>query len=283
MKFILNGKLVSPDQAVVPVDSRAVSYGDGCFDTLRSYRGRFLMLDRHLERMTGAMNYLGMDAAAFPHGQTFRKHLDRLLAANDLEHEQAMVRTQVWREGGRGYHISEPSAVSWFTKAASLPDIPDFVALKKVETRRIPVACVNPRYKLSNGVNYIIARREASQHEADDALMLTTDGFISETTIANLFWYRDGVIYTPSDDCDLLPGITRDIVMELVENMNNVKLETGTYGFDVLKHAETAWICNSLREIVPVERVDDISFDTDHSLIKEIQDHFAAFREKHLA
>src|SRR5699024_4498907 len=90
--------------------------------------------------------------------------------------------------------------------------------LATVETKRISADALPSIYKFSNGINYIIAANEAAEKGADDALMQTINGKISETTIANIFWIKDEKIFTPSTACDLMPGITRNAVINLAEN-----------------------------------------------------------------
>jgi len=280
--IILNGKLKPGDRPYVSISSRAVSYGDGCFETFRSYQGKFLALDQHVKRLNGALNYLGMKTKFEISEEKIRKESTELLQENHLDDKQALVRIQCWREGKRGYHTSADNPVSYAVSVSPLPDIPKSITLAKVETRRIPASALNPSYKLSNGINYIRARREASEQNADDALMLNTRGFISETTIANIFWIKNQHVFTPNIECDILPGITRGIFNNLVRLESNKTIIKGKFTISDIENAEAAFICNSLREMVPVRSLDNVDFDPDHAFIQVLKKLYEVYRDQHL-
>lgn len=282
MWTIVNDRLMEADTPVLPVESRAVSYGDGCFETLRSYAGRFLSWSAHMDRLRGAMAYLGMPVTGFPDVDALREKTVHLLRKNDLVDKDAVVRLQVWREGGRGYKTDPAAAVSWAVQTGALPVSPAAIKLATVPTCRIPASAVDPRFKLSNGINYIRAAREAAAQGADDALMRTVDGWISETTIANIFWVSGNIVYTPSEACDLLPGITREILIRLIRDEGAFRLESGTYKMDKLAEAEAVWVCNSLREMVPVAAVGDRVFNPDHAVIVQLQQAFDEYKTRNL-
>lgn len=282
MWTIVNDRLMEADTPVLPVESRAVSYGDGCFETLRSYAGRFLDWRAHAARLHGAMAYLGMPVTGLPEVDALREKTVHLLRKNDLVDKDAVVRLQVWREGGRGYNTDPAAAVSWAVQTGALPEFTDVVKLALVPTCRIPASAVDPRFKLSNGINYIRAAREAAAQGADDALMRTVDGWISETTIANIFWVEGNTIYTPSEACDLLPGITREILIRLIRDEGAFRLDSGAYTMAELAEAEAVWVCNSLREMVPAVAVGGRVFNPEHAVIRKLQNAFEEYKKRNL-
>ncbi len=278
---IVDGELIAADAPAVPVTARGLSYGDGCFETLRSYGGRFLHLDRHLQRLRRGLDYLEMN---MPESLSFgnaRKMTEQLLRANGMEKEDAVIRIQAWRTGGRGYRIPKDSRVHIAMTVSKLPTVTDAIVLASVSVRRIPSEALPSRYKLSNNINYIKAMSEAAGKKADDALMQTTAGYVSETTIANIFWLREGRLFTPSEECDLLPGITRSIVMDLADE-SGIPEEEGRYPLHSLQEADAAFACNSVRELVPVSRIDNVTFDTAHPQLKKLQEAYREYREGHL-
>ena len=277
--IIYNGTVHKAGELLVTAESRAVWYGDGCFETIRSYKGTFLRLDLHLERLFGGMEYLGMALPAGFEAGTVKEEILRLLEKNGLLDSAALARIQVWRKGGRGFDVSSRDGSCYAISVFMLPELPETARLATVSTRRIPASAVNPRYKLSNSINYIRASTEAAGRHADDALMLTTGGVISETTMANIFWIKNGTVYTPSDKCDILPGITRSLIIKVVAELDDVRLETGEFPPTALFEAEAVWICNSVKELVPVASVDEYKFALSHPLYERIHSSFLNYRD----
>ena len=280
--IIVNGEFYPEGEKLIPAGARAVRYGDGCFETLRGYQGQFLKLEAHLERLEKGLKYLDILSPLKLEKSDVKSLFLDLLQKNGLDHQDAVVRLQVWRNGKRGFSVPSDAGAGYAISATPLPQIPSSVVLATVPTRRIPSEALDPNFKLSNSINYIRAASEASRLGADDALMLTTDQYVAETTIANIFWLRDGRVFTPSKSCDILPGITRDLLMEQIVAMND-PLETGKFELWELLKAETAWICNSLREIVPVQSLDDQTYNTGHPMLAELKDRFNTIKDKQLS
>lgn len=279
----LNGDLIDAGQPALSPENRGLWYGDGCFDTLRSYSGKFLHLDDHIQRLRDALEYLELRVPDLLEKNELRNQLHELLSKNRLEKEDSLVRIQFWREGGRGYKMPDDGHFGYLITADPISIKKEPVKLITSSIRRIPSASLNPRFKLSNGINYIKASAEAQKKDADDALMLTIQDYISETTISNLFWFSDETVYTPSSECDILPGITREIVVELVEEELDLPLIEGQFQREDLERAETVWICNSVRELLPVKTIDGMHFSTTHAFFEELTSAFESYKEEHLA
>lgn len=280
-KLIFDGRFINTEEAVIPAVSRGLMYGDGCFETLRSYHGNFLHLEKHLQRFSQGAIFLGFKLPDFFLGDQLKSSIVKLLQENELLEKDAVIRFQLWRKGGRGYDVVEPSPAHFTVTASALPTVKDSVTLAFVDTRRIPEASLPSEYKLSNNINYITAAREASGKEADDALMLTIGDYISETTIANLFWTKDDIIYTPSEDCDLLPGITRNVLINICRKIGfNVK--EGKYTPREIMDAEAVWMCNSVREIVSVSQIEQEAFETNHPIVKSLGKEFEGYKKQRL-
>lgn len=271
---MFNGEILPEDHVALSPVNRGVMYGDGCFDTLRSYKGKFLLLQSHFEVFSFGLEYLGIKTP-FP-ADEFRSLITSLLKSNDRLDKEVIVRTQCWRKGGRGYRTHEEEC-DWMITLLELPERVDQYSLATVRERTIPNESLNRNFKLSNGLNFIIAARQARQQGADDALMLTTKGEVSETTIANLFWIKDGVIFTPSEKCDLYPGITREL-MKMVISISGYTLKEGEFTPEHLSEAEAVFATNSVREIIPVSRIDNSDLKTDHPVLTDLIHKFAEFK-----
>lgn len=280
--IVFDGEIVKTDTPVVPAISRGLMYGDGVFETVRIYKAQTFFLSEHLERLIRGLDILGITAPDEVEIDNLRPLILNLLKKDQLLQNDAIVRLQVWRGGRRGYLPDEESRLHFSIAASACPDTFSNPNLAIVDQRRIPSESLPPDVKFTNGINYILASREAVGKGGDDALMLTTDGWISETTIANIFWIKGQTVFTPSVNCDILPGITRDIFIRLIDNHEEWELRKGQFLLDDLLNAEAAWICNSVREFLPVKKVDSYSFNAEHKLLDELKAQFHQFREVNL-
>ncbi len=277
--ILYNGQILPESEVTIFPVNRGMMYGDGCFDTLTGYQGRFLHLEEHFDRLKQGAGYLGMDVDFDL--ASFRSKLQELLSANSMEHEDAVLRVQCWREGGRGYYTDSRKA-AWLTTCSARQENAEPLRLATASVRAIPPEALARKYKLSNGLNYIQAAREARSLGADDALMLTVNGVVSETSVANIFWVKDSTVYTPSEECDLLPGITRKILIGLIREMKDTQLEEGRFTPDAVLRADAVWCSNSVREILAVQSLDEQRFDPDHACIRELRSHFKAYKSQNL-
>lgn len=278
--IVFNGQLILADQVSVSVQSRGLMYGDGCFESFRAYKGKFLKLEEHFNRMIAGVRYLGLEVHfGF---EDFKHRLIELLEINSLMDKDALLRVQCWREGQKGYFTTS-KATSWIAVSTPIDEIDRVLKLATVSVRAIPSEALERKYKLSNGLNYIQAAREAHTLGANDALMLTMDGYISETTVANLFWLKEDIIFTPSEDCDLLPGVTRNLLIELIRKQPGYSLKAAKYKVEHIKSADAVWATNSVREIVPVSSIDEVFFDLFHPFIQSLNKRFELYKMRNLS
>ena len=239
----INGTLFPEEQASLPATSRAVFYGDGCFETLVSYKGKFLHFEDHFARLQSGLKYLEMNLDLTK--DQLKSEVQKLLEKNELEGEDSVVRIQCYREGHSGYFdISDRSG--FIISNRSIPERSESLNLKTVSIPAIPSAALERKVKLSNSINYIKAVQEAKKKGGDDGLMVTVDSKISETTISNIFWIKGSQVFTPSVNCDLLPGVTRSILIELINQDLELELIEGAFGLEDIYSAEAVFFTNSV-------------------------------------
>jgi len=274
-----NGEILQEKEVRVSPLNRGMMYGDGCFETFRSYAGKFLGYDLHFTRLADAFEYLSMD---LPFDRDYLKsRIRELISRNKLDVVDSMIRVQCWRKGGRGYK-TESRECEWIITAGQISD--RFSHPSKLVTTKIPVLpskALSRDFKLSNGLNYIVASDEATKENADDVVMLTMEGFVSETTIANIFFGIGSHIFTPSVDCDLLPGVTRELAIQAIKE-SGFQIEEGKYLMEDLMAADFVFTTNSISEIRPVQSINNINFDTHHSLLKKLHSLFEEFKLRNL-
>ncbi|HAH51563.1 MAG TPA: hypothetical protein DCL80_10000 [Balneola sp.] len=276
----INGTLVLEEEASLPATSRALSYGDGCFETLVSYKSKFLHFEDHFARLQSGLKYLEMNLDLTK--DLLKSEVQKLLKKNELEDEDSVVRIQCYREGSSGYfNISDRSG--FIISNSPIPERGESLNLKTVSIPTIPSIALERKVKLSNSINYIKAAQEAKKKGGDDALMLTIDKRISETTISNIFWVKGNQVFTPSVNCDLLPGVTRSILIALINQDSELELIEGLFGLEDIYSAEAVFCTNSVMEMKPVSRIDDFSYKTDHSIVEKLKDDFKVYKEKLLS
>ncbi len=274
-----NGAILPEQEVLLSPLNRGMMYGDGCFETLKSYAGRFLDFNAHYLRLQKAHTYLGIDFK-FSKSELLQT-IAVLLKVNNLENDEAIIRFQSWRIGTRGYKTKSEQS-DWIISIYEIKNKSyNPLHLITAKTRVIPSKALSRSVKLSNGLNYIIAAREAEQQRVDDALMLTIDEYVSETTISNIFWGKENIFFTPSIESELLPGITRKLILKIIEK-NNFTVEEGLYHIDDIKKAEFAFTTNSISEIRAIQSLDQTQFDINHPQLIRLKSLFEALKKERL-
>ncbi|WP_284009807.1 aminotransferase class IV [Haloarcula pelagica] len=270
MQYHVDGRLVPADEATVSVRDRGFMYGDAAFETLRVYGGDPFEWAAHRERLQRTAETLGFGAAV---PDDLRERVDETLAANDLE--EAYVKLSVTRGVQPGKLTPDPDVDPTVVVICSaLPPggrdsepVWDGPAdLQTVRTRRIPSESLPADTKTHNYLNGILARLELQRaapdgDAADEALVRDIDGTVVEGATSNLFFVADDALRTPSADLDLLPGVTRGVVVELARE-EGFPVEEGSYTLDDVRDADEAFLTNSTWEVRPVGTVDGIDVGT---------------------
>lgn len=261
MWIFLNDRFVRKADALISVFDHGFLYGDGVYETLRSYGSHIFLMREHLRRLYRSADLIGLtiplEEAAWP----------PILA-------EAMQRNNVGQPGRDAYlriTISRGSGDIGLDPA--LCNVPTIVVLAKplsrpaehlymtgvdlvtATIRRNHPSALSPQIKSLNFLNNILAKRDAIKAKAFDAIMLNPAGELAECTTSNLFLVRHGRLLTPSIDCGILDGLTRDLVLELARR-NSIESEEGRFLPGVLREAEEGFITNTSSEILPVRSID---------------------------
>lgn len=258
MWIYLNDRFVDRQEAVVSVFDHGFLYGDGIYETLRAYGGRIFMLQQHLARLQRSGHLIGLDLP-IPE-KDWPALLNEAIRRNGLT--DAYLRITVSRgEGAIGLDpglCKRPTVVIVALPLQSYPPhlFREGVKLIISRVRRNLAAALPPRIKSLNFLNNILAKQEALQSGAFDALMLNVEGHVTESTTSNLFFVRTGRLCTPSIGCGILDGITRDVVLLLAQE-HGIPVEEGTYTVEALRQAEECFLTNTSMEIMPACQIDN--------------------------
>jgi len=289
MWVFLNDRFVRKEEAVVSVFDHGFLYGDGVYETLRSYGTRIFMRDQHLARLRRSAESIGL-TIPIPDVE-WPKLLHEAMRRNEVgtDHADAYLRITVSR--GEGEIGLDPAlcprpTVVIMTKALHPPSaqlLRDGVSLTVAQTRRNLPAALSPQIKSTNFLNNILAKREAIAAGTFDSLFLNWRDELTECTISNLFFISDGTVHTPALDCGILDGITRSIIMTLAAE-EDLPVREGYYHLTDLRKAEECFLTNTSMEVMPVSRVETYTIGDGRPgpLTRRLQARFAASRTRFL-
>jgi aminodeoxychorismate lyase len=252
MVFI-NGKFLSEAGAVVPVNDRGFMYGDGLFETMRVLNGKPFRFAQHLERMTRGADFLKIKPPFAP--KKLEKFAVQLIEQNKMP--DAMLRVMLTRgPGERGYGFSgesQPTVVMTLHAAPSLEKTIEWNLI--TSSFRIPAADPLSSFKTTSKILHVMARAEAAEKGADEALLVNTNGEVAETAGGNLFWVYDDKICTVPTGRGVLPGITRAIVLEICQAMG-LQTSKRVIKPEALRNSRGIFVTQSALGIVPVSVFD---------------------------
>lgn len=279
----LNGRIIKQDEALIPANNSALYYGTGCFETFPVENSAFFKLKEHINRLNRGMAYLSVNKVDTLTVDQIRNDTLQLIKKNQLEQEKVKVRIQFSLMEESGYSESkDPGYFLMITVSKASAPVKSLKA-KVAGTRVVPASSRPTDLKLSNMLHYRQAWREAKSAGMDDAILLTVDDFLAETSIGNLFWKNGNEIYTPSADCDILPGIMRNSVIDILTNKMSLKVNEGKYPLNELKTSETVWMTNSLREVQEISGVDGQKFETDQPFLKQLKNRLKEYKAEHFS
>src|SRR5262245_25914049 len=251
MVVFLNGQFLPEAQAVVPVNDRGFLLGDGLFETMRVFKGRPFRMAQHLERMVRGADFLKIKIPLTP--KELQKTAEELIAKNQMP--DSVLRVTLTRgPGKRGYSIDgadKPTLVMSLHPCQPVdPTNPPRWALA-TSSFRIPASDTLSSFKTTSKLVQVAARAEAESKNADDALLINTNGEVAETAGANLFWIYHDKVCTTTTGRGVLPGITRAVVLEICQVLG---LETNKRVIkpEALKNADAIFLTQSALGIITV-------------------------------
>jgi len=246
-----NGDFMPTDKVAISPFNRGLLYGDGVFETLRAYSGRVFRLEQHLIRMHEGQQVLRIEPNREAHG--IERAINELIKHNNLS--DAVLRISVFRGDGEGPEPPDglQSAILISAKPFNTYRAEDYATGFRaylVSMRRSSYSPLS-RIKSLNYLDNILARLEAREHNAQEALLLNTLGWVAEGATSNVFIIKGKKLITPPVDAGILPGITRAAVLEIAESLN-LQAREETFSPEELLRADEAFLTNSLMEIMPL-------------------------------
>jgi branched-chain amino acid aminotransferase len=259
----VNGRVFDEENAVISVFDHGFLYGEGVYETLRTYNGQSFLFDRHMRRLRTSAGMLALDV---PLGDAeidarFRETM-RAAGLGESTGREAYIRILVTR--GIGELTYDPAAcptpsIVIIVKPNVAPSRDAFehgVKVALVPIVRNHPDTVNPRIKSNNLINNALAMQEAFRRGAFEGVMRNYKGELAECTQSNLFIVKNGIALTPPLDAGLLPGITREFLFEVGAEVG-ITVRDAVLRDDDLFGADEAFLTSTTREAVPIVQVDD--------------------------
>ncbi len=260
----VNGRVFDQEHAAISVFDHGFLYGEGVYETLRTYNGEPFLFDRHMRRLRNSAAMLAL-TVPLSNEEIDARFRDTMHAAGLGESgREAYLRILVTR--GVGELTYDPAACatpSIVVIAKEHVDPPataydDGVTVALVGIVRNHPDSVNPLIKSNNLLNNALAMQEAFRRKAFEGVMRNYRGELAECTTANLFIVKHGVALTPPLDAGLLAGITREFVFEVGQAAGIPVREHVLHDADLLG-ADEAFLTSTTRELVPIVQVDDLT------------------------
>jgi branched-chain amino acid aminotransferase len=255
----VNGRITPASEAVIPVYDHGFLYGEGVYETLRTYNRIPFLLDRHTRRLRASAGFIQLDVPFDDAG--LARAIDGTMAAAGLSGE-AYIRVLLTRGVGElTYDVRATPTPSLVIIVKPLEEPPARVIQEGIRISLVPIlrnhpGSVNPIIKSNNLLNNVLAMQEAYRRGAEEALMCNYRGELSECAQSNFFLVRGGVALTPKSEAGLLEGLTRGFLFEVGSECGIEVRDATLYPAD-LETAEEAFITSTTRELNPVVSIDD--------------------------
>jgi len=255
LKINFNGNI--EEDPHISVFDHGFLFGDSVYEVVTTLNNKPLFLDAHLNRLTNSANGISL---VIPYDKNwFVQEVNRTLeVAGNVE---SYIRIVVTRGVGDididPSSCHDPNVLIYVAPGKGYPqdNYSKGINIALVSVKRNPKEALNPGIKTGNYLNNVLAKIEANKLGAKDALMLSPAGFLTECTTSNIFLVQEGRILTPSLDCGILPGITRDVVIQLAGE-NGFPVEEGQWPPETLEKAEEIFITGTVKKIMPVTQLD---------------------------
>ncbi len=248
----LNGALVSPEDAVVSVDDRGFLFGDAIYEVVRSYSGRLWCFERHMNRLARSLAEVDMgevDVAAI--GRAIRE----TYAASELP--DALVYLQVTRGvAPRAHHYTRGMTPTVLITVRDItPGLSSFdpagmpaITAPDMRWRRCDI-------KSTNLLANILAKTRAHNEGACEAILVHPDGYVTEGSSTSVFWARGGKLGTSPLGPEILPSISRGVVVEIAQD-ESLPLVEEHVALEQFRKADEIFLASTTPEVCPIITLD---------------------------
>jgi D-alanine transaminase len=251
----LNGQYLARERALIPADDRGFIFGDGIYEGVRAVDGRLFEWDAHAERMLNGLNGIRIDFGVM-HVAELKGVCERLLHENDLNEGEAFLYLQVTRGAApRTHHFPPIGTPATVYVTATRLVVPRNLRDQGAKAVTYPdLRWQRCDWKTVNLLGSVLARQVAIEAGAYEAILLR-DGIVTEGAATNVFAVVGGVLRTHPLNEHILPGITRQVVVELIREQGYKLVETAITEAE-LRSAAEVFICGTSTDVTPIVSID---------------------------
>ena len=252
----MDGQFIDENELKISPFDHGFLYGLGFFETFRTYEGQAVYLQAHLARLVEALTEYRI---AFPY---------------TIQEIQAIIQTLNEQDGKEGYfrlNVSAgihpiglaPTSYAKPTVIVFRKELPKMARGTEKEAVWLKTSRNTPeqqvRYKSHHYGNNVRARMELPNLAEYEGFFTDGSGCVAEGITSNIFWIKDGILYTPSVEIGILPGITRRIVLELAQHLQ-MPIREGRFLKWELEQADECFVTTAVQELIPISRIGKIHF-----------------------
>ena len=274
----LNGDFFLTSMAQIPAGDRGFLYGDGLYETIRVHDARPFLWEWHMMRFTDSAVSLGITQPQTT--ESLLGNVNELIRRNSMS--ESVIRIALSRGvGERGYGVTGEEQPTLLITQHSPPTTPAQPLSLVNTSARVAIGDPLAKVKSANKLGSILAKRDAVDQGADDGLILNSDGNVTETSSANLFWMEGGTLHTPPVSDSVLPGVTRRLVIELASALGQTVREESVAS-DRLQQADAVFVTSAATGVIAVGQVNGCAIGT-HPLVYQLQNAYDAELAQHAA
>jgi D-alanine transaminase len=249
----LNGSYVEQNEAVLPIMDRGLLFGDSIYEVIPVYGGSPFCAVEHLQRLNHSLQAIRLKNPLSE--AAWLAVIERLSQDNPGADQSIYLQVTRGNYPKRAHRIPAEVTPNVFAFASPLAERDPRIAEEGIQAITVPdIRWHRCDIKTTNLLANVLAQAEAAEQGADDAILLR-NGEAKEGTASNLFIVLDDLLITPPDSDQLLPGVTRNFVLELASEAD-IAYTQASISEDDLRHASEIWLTSSTREIAPVVMLD---------------------------
>ena len=278
MILYLNGHWQEEHTAKISVLDRGFLFGDGVYEVTPIYHGQYFYLESHIQRLQQSLRLTGIDPQLTTENWMNIHH--ELLEKNQLDpttHYQCYLQVSRGNDGHRHHRIrpeTQPTVMAMIYPQTSQPDLQSIKLITQEDTR-----WSRCEIKSTSLLGNILLMNSAQQQGAQETILLR-EGFVTEAASANVFVVMNGVITTPQLSHHILPGVTRQIILDLATQLG-IPHEGRDIKAEELKQASEIWITSSTRTLMPCHQLDEHHFQSPGPIAQSIQQAYRDLISQH--
>lgn len=248
MVVFLNGKFLAAEKAKISVFDHGFLYGDGCFETLRTYHGKIFRVEAHLERLKKSLALLQIKIPW--KDAEIKQWIEKTLEKN--QYQEARLRITITR-GENNFDFCGAQNPSILIVVTELIPHQKAVFEKGVAVATLEIERVLPQIKSLNLLPSILGQQIKKEKKVFETIFIDHNGFLTEGTVSNFFIVQKDLILTAPTN-NVLSGITRDLVFEIAKQAK-IKVAERLFSLQDLDSADEAFLSSTIMDIAPVIQV----------------------------